>query len=70
MLHTLFFGLKKYFVIYYFNCFKYRVTTLPGNLEKPGTWQFRQKKNLEKPGTLTIFTCLVVKFWFDSKNMS
>ena len=46
------------------------------NLEKPGiwkilkkTWNFKQKsiKNLEKP---TIFTCLVVKFQFDTKNLS
>ena len=33
-----------------------RVATLPGNLEKPGI--------------LTIFTCSVVKFWFEQKNLS
>ena len=55
---------------------KYRVATLPG------IWQFRKKipgknwnlgnfvKYLEKPGILTIFTCLVVKFRFGTKNLS
>ena len=42
------------------------------NLRKKESWslgKFEQKslKNLEY---LTIFTCLVVKFWFDTNNLS
>ena len=39
---------------------------LPLYLEKPGILQVRKKK----PGILTIFTCSVVKFRFDTKNLS
>ena len=56
---------------------KYRVATLPGktwnlrNFEKKTgkTWNFYQKslKNLKRPGILTLS---VVKFQFDSKNLS
>ena len=38
-----------------------RVATLPGNLEKPGIWQLRQKKH----GISTIFTCSVVYMGLD-----
>ena len=38
-----------------------RVVTLPGILE----FDNLGKRNLKKPGTLTIFTCSVVKFRFD-----
>ena len=47
----------------------YRVANLPGILEKPGIWQFRQnnlefKKFWKKPG---ILTCSVVKFGLTQK---
>ena len=42
-------------------------------LEKPGilkkTWKFDQKSS-KKLEFLTIFTCIVVKFYFDTKNLS
>ena len=47
-----------------------RVATLPGNLEKPGIWQFRQKKKLENLEFSTIFTFIVVKFSFETKVLS
>ena len=36
------------------------------------TKKFRnfEQKSLEKPGIITFFTCLVVKFRFDSKRLS
>ena len=40
------------------NLILFRVATLPGNLEKPGIWQFRQKrKNWKNLELLTIFSC-------------
>ena len=65
--------IKKFVTI---NFFTYRVATLPGILQKPGIWQFRQIKtwkNLElekfwkKPWILIIFTCSVVKFFLTQK---
>ena len=43
-----------------------RVATLPENLE----FDNLGKNNLEKPGIFNNLTCLVVKFGFDTKNLS
>ena len=44
-----------------------RVATLFGNLKKPGIWEILKK--LENLEFLAIFTCLVVKFQFDTKSL-
>ena len=47
-----------------------RVATLPGKTLKNLEFDNLGKKNLEKPGILTILRCLVEKFRFNSKNLS
>ena len=49
---------------------------LPGNMEKPQIWQFRQKNKMEKPGILnkkpgvfSYLSCSIVKFRFDTKDL-
>ena len=43
-----------------FKCFNYRVVKKPGIVEKPGTWQFRQKKS-EKTSNLRNYKKLEFK---------